>query len=173
MPDDAREWMRALLDKHEGPLIRYATRITGSTELAREVVQDTFCRLCGQPRERVQGHEGEWLFTVCRNRALDVRRKEGRMQTSEAALAIQPSTAPPPAAEVEGREAVGQIMTCLDTLPPNQREVVLLKFQSGLSYKEISSVTELSVSNVGYLLHTALKTLRQKLQSQPGLATTA
>lgn len=95
------------------------------------------------------------------------------MHTSEAALATQPSRGPAPGAALEGREAFGQVLDCMDTLPPNQREVVLLKFQSGLSYKEISSVTELSVSNVGYLLHTALKTLRNKLQSQPGLATTA
>jgi RNA polymerase sigma-70 factor (ECF subfamily) len=165
--------MRGLLERHEGPLLRYATRITGSGELAREVVQDTFCRLCAQPREKVAGHEAEWLFTVCRNRALDVRRKEGRMQTSDAVLAAQPSAAPPPGAAAEGKETLGRILRCLDGLPPNQREVVLLKFQSGLSYKEIAGVTQLSVSNVGYLLHTALKTLRTKLQSRPGLATSA
>ena len=39
-----------------------------------------------------------------------------------------------------------------------------LKFQNGLSYKEISRVTELSVSNVGYLIHTAIQKLRQQLE---------
>ena len=159
--------MRELLKRHESPLLRYAARITGSEELAREVVQDTFCRLCAQPREKVKGHEAEWLFTVCRNRALDVRRKEGRMQTGDAVLAAQPSSAPAPASVAEGKEAVSQVLSVLDTLPANQREVVLLKFQGGLSYKEIAKVTELSVSNVGYLLHAALKTLRGRWGAAP------
>ena len=48
----------------------------------------------------------------------------------------------------------------------NQREVVRLKFQAGLSYAEISRVTGHSVSNVGFLLHTALKTLRRQMQRE-------
>lgn len=167
---DGLEWMRALLAKCEGPLLRYATRITGSEELAREVVQDTFCRLCQQPREKVSGREVEWLYTVCRNRSLDVRRKEGRMQTSDAGLANRAGAGPAPSAVAEGRETSGRVMSLLHTLPENQRDVVLLKFQEGLSYKEISAITELSVSNVGYLLHTALKTLRTRLRSQPATA---
>jgi RNA polymerase sigma-70 factor (ECF subfamily) len=162
--------MRALLTRCEGPLLRYAKRIVGSEELAREVVQDTFCRLCQQPREKVSGREVEWLYTVCRNRSLDVRRKEGRMTVSDAALANRASTSPAPSAVAEGREASGRVMTFVHTLPENQRDVVLLKFSEGLSYKEISAITELSVSNVGYLLHTALKTLRTRMQSQPATA---
>jgi RNA polymerase sigma-70 factor (ECF subfamily) len=174
--DDGRAWMQALLDRNEGPLLRYAARITGSDELAREVVQDTFCRLCAQPRAKVAGHEVEWLYTVCRNRALDVRRKEGRTMvrstSDDALLDRQASPAPAPTAVVERGETVSRVLALLDTLPENQREVVRLKFQGGLSYKEISRVTELSVSNVGYLLHTALKTLRARL-SKPGLAPSA
>ena len=42
----ARErWLRALLDRYEGPLIGYATRLTGDPERARDVVQDVFIRL--------------------------------------------------------------------------------------------------------------------------------
>ena len=167
---DRLSWMRSLLEANEGRLLRYAIRITGSDELGREVVQDTFCRLCAQPREKVAGHEVEWLFTVCRNRALDVRRKEGRMNANDGALATQASADPAPQAVAEGREASGRIFELLHTLPESQRDVVLLKFQEGLSYKEISSVTSHSVSNVGVLLHTALKTLRARLKVQPGLA---
>jgi RNA polymerase sigma-70 factor (ECF subfamily) len=51
----------------------------------------------------------------------------------------------------------------LDLLPPKQREVVRLKFQAQLSYEEIAAITSLSVSNVGVLLHTAIRTLRQRM----------
>ena len=47
-------------------------------------------------------------------------------------------------------------------LPENQQEVVRLKFQNGMSYREIATVTELSVSNVGFLLHAAIQALRAR-----------
>ena len=61
----------------------------------------------------------------------------------------------------EHNEMGERLSTQLQLLPPNQQEVIRLKFQHGLSYKEISAVTGLSVSNVGYLLHVAIKRLRE------------
>ena len=49
-------------------------------------------------------------------------------------------------------------------LPDNQQEVIRLRFTDGLSYKEIAEVTKLSVSNVGYLIHMGVKTLRERLK---------
>ena len=69
--------------------------------------------------------------------------------------------------DIEQREMVGEIFRLLEELPKNQREVVYLKFHCDLSYKEISKVTKLSVSNVGFLMHTALKTIRQRVLSEP------
>jgi RNA polymerase sigma-70 factor (ECF subfamily) len=51
----------------------------------------------------------------------------------------------------------------LSRLTPNQKEVIVLKFQQGLSYEEISQVTGLSSGNVGFLLHHGLKRLREWL----------
>ena len=66
-------------------------------------------------------------------------------------------------AALESREAVDRVSTILDGLPENQQEVIRLKFQNGLSYREISHVTQLSVSNVGYLIHIAIKKIRKQL----------
>ena len=49
-------------------------------------------------------------------------------------------------------------------MPELEREVLRLKFEDGLSYKEMSAVTGKSVSHVGVLLHTALKRIRDALQ---------
>ena len=54
--------------------------------------------------------------------------------------------------------------------PPVEREVLRLKFQNGLSYAEISRVTQLTVSNVGFLIHTAMKTLRAQMQKEEGFS---
>ncbi len=67
---------------------------------------------------------------------------------------------------LEKREAVGEIFRMVESLPKNQREVVYLKFQCDLSYKEISEVTKLSVGNVGLLIHTALRAIRKRVLSE-------
>lgn len=168
--DDTREqadWMRSVLREHEGPLLRYAARLTGSLDRARDVVQDTFVKLCREhTREGLNSHLPAWLFTVCRNHALDLLRKEGRLTAlTDAELAAHPSPEPTPAAQAADREAEVDVLRALDGLPANQAEVIRLKFQNGFSYREISRVTKLSESNVGFLIHTGLKTLRQRVRA--------
>jgi RNA polymerase sigma factor (sigma-70 family) len=131
-------------------------------------VQDTFIRLMAQPPAEVEGHEAEWLFTVCRNRAHDVLRKEGRMKRFEEGQAERlPTPETPPGRALERAEQHEAVRQLLNQLPPNQQEVVRLKFQNGFSYQEISRITSLSVGNVGFILHTALKALRQRMAAMP------
>ena len=67
------------------------------------------------------------------------------------------------AAGLDEKQTVTEIFQIIETLPKNQREVIYLKFQCDLSYKEISSITNLSVSNVGFLIHTAVRSIRKQL----------
>ena len=66
----------------------------------------------------------------------------------------------------EQNEETARIEEMLKELPDNQQEVVRLKFQAELSYKEIAGVLDLSVSNVGYLIHTAIARLRKQLGAE-------
>jgi RNA polymerase sigma-70 factor (ECF subfamily) len=132
------------------------------------VVQETFLRLCRTPREQVAGHEAAWLYTVCRRAALDVKRKERRMtpMTDDAAATFE-STVTDPAIAAERTDAAAEVLRMLDRLPENQREAIALKFGHGLSYKQIADVTGHTVSNVGFLIHAGLKTVRQRLNPAP------
>lgn len=166
--------VRELLARWQGPLLSYARRVTGDAERAREVVQDTFVRFV---RERAatgtehaapaENHAAAWLFAVCRRRAIDVRRKERRMKAVGVIEADGPTRAgvaaeSPPEA-VERRDAGERVQALLARLPERQQEVLRLKFQAGLSYKDIATVTKLSASNVGFLIHTAIKALRARM----------
>lgn len=73
---------------------------------------------------------------------------------------------PRPGRTLEQEETHAAVLRLIDRLPPNQQEVVRLKFQNGFSYKEISRITELSVSNVGFLIHTAVTRLRTEFAAQ-------
>ena len=165
-PEDSGFLERTFADQR-APLLRYATRLLGDPDRARDVVQDTFVRLMAQPPAAIDGHTVEWLFTVCRHRAFDVLRRENRMKRFEEGQ-IERLTAWDlrPGRGLERAETDAAVRELIEQLPPNQQEVVRLKFQNGFSYKEISRITELSVGNVGFLIHTAVHRLRTEFAAQ-------
>ena len=71
----------------------------------------------------------------------------------------------PPDELLEQRETEDRAIALLDRLPETQQEVIRLKFQNDLSYREIADITGHSVSNVGFLLHTGIKRLREMMQT--------
>lgn len=161
-------WVRAAVDRYERALVSYAAHLAGDIERARDVVQETFVRLCAADRSHVEPRLAQWLFAVTRNGAIDARRKEGRMRflnDTEPAAAVRPppEASPGPAEAAERTDSVSLVLKCLADLPPVQQEVIRLKFQHGLSYRAIGEVLNLTATNVGFLIHTGLQTLRNRL----------
>jgi RNA polymerase sigma-70 factor (ECF subfamily) len=166
-PNEHASFMERIVAEQQAPLTRYAARLLGDPEKARDVVQDTFVKLMGQPKEAVDGHVVEWLFTVCRNRAMDILRKEHRMKRFEdGEVERVTATDPRPGRALEQAETHAAMLRLIERLPPNLQEVVRLKFQNGFSYKEISRITEHSVGNVGFLIHTAVSRLRAEFAAE-------
>ncbi len=158
-------WIEASVARWERPLIAYARRILSDDDDARDVVQETFLRLCRQPRGEVEHRLPEWLFTVVRHCAIDHLRKERPMHAIVDQDSAGAATAPPPSARLEAQEASSGLLGALATLPRNQQDCIRLKFQQDLSYQQISSVTGLSVTNIGFLIHTGIKSLRARLST--------
>lgn len=161
---DKEKWIISLVRRYERPLCSYAYSLLRNLEWARDVVQDTFLRLCGQNPEKLKGREAPWLFRVCRNRSLDVLRKEKPVESmsdpQEASMESEERHPDEHAAQNDLRSLLPRF---LSKLPKNQQEVIRLKFQQQMSYREIAQCAQLSESNVGYLLHTGLKTLREQM----------
>lgn len=154
---------KALMKRFELPLLQFAARITGDRERARDIVQETFVQFERKGPVTQNGEPATWLFTVCRNRALNVVRKERRMTfLDDEVMEHEPDEELLPNEMLEQKEARGFLLKIVATLPPRQQEVLQLKFQNGLSYQEIAEITKTSANNVGVLLHTALKTLRER-----------
>src|SRR5207253_9835485 len=158
-----REEFEEIVHRFEIPLLQYARRITGDREQARDVVQETFVRFQRNGALRREDEPATWLFTVCRNAALNVCRKERRMMyVDEEVIEARESEQPMPFDKLEQKEASGYLLRIVGTLPPRQQEVIQLKFQNDLSYQQIAEITKTTANNVGVLIHTALKTLRQR-----------
>ena len=163
-PEPAAWDMAAVVTQFEPRLTRYALHLVGDLDAARDVVQDTFVALWRSDPRRVADQLGAWLFTVCRNRALDVLRKERPMDRLDSSpLRREAAPGPAPATLAEQLDDQARLLVALGDLPARQQEVVRLRFHGELSYREISQITGLSESNVGVLLHTAVYALRDRL----------
>jgi RNA polymerase sigma factor (sigma-70 family) len=154
------EIIDSALQRYERPLISYAKTITNDLESARDAVQETFLRLSRQDVRALEPRLAPWLYFVCRNCALDYIRKVARF-SADGIDEDFPAKDASPAAEVAAAEETERLRWMIAQLPQQQREVVHLKFEAGLSYKEIADAMRMSVSNVGVQLHAAIHTLRR------------
>jgi RNA polymerase sigma factor (sigma-70 family) len=157
-------WLQESFTAYESRLIHYARQFVGDWETARDVAQDSFLKLCQQERHKVGDPPGAWLYRVARNRALDILRHRKRHPQDE--LDGVEETLPHPGVET-GDDRLPLVWDTLKKLTPKQQEVVRLKFLHGLSYQEIRKVTGLSESNIGFIIHGAVRELRDRLQG-PG-----
>lgn len=71
-----------------------------------------------------------------------------------------------PADQIQQQEQTEILNDRISLLPQKQQEVLRLKFQSGLSYREIAEVMDVSATNVGFLLHTAIGKLRMQMGAE-------
>ena len=160
------QWLQSVFNRLQRPLVGYAYKLLGGDwSLAQDCVQEAFVRLCREPRERVESHVDAWLFKTCRNRAMDIHRREARMtfHTDSVALTTLSSREHDPEQQAVTAEQHQRIDREISSLPRLEQEVVLLRLGQGLSYKQIAEVMELSVSHVGVLLHQAMVRLRQAM----------
>jgi RNA polymerase sigma-70 factor (ECF subfamily) len=161
------------LDRYERVLVSYAKEITGDLESARDAVQETFLRLSRQDVVALESRLRPWLFLVCRNCALDHRRKVVRFRAEPIEDDEWLSDEPSPPMHAIAAEDAGRLRELVAALPRQQRELIKLKFEAGLSYKEMAEALRTSVSTVGVQLHDAIKTLRRQWPNEnQGMVTT-
>jgi len=177
---ERRAWVLAALDDYEVRLVRYAARLVGDEDLARDCVQHAFLKLCGESGNATGWHalrysEGRdsanrlaaWLFRVCRNRALDHLRQAGREQSLEESHSRderQPASRDDdPADLADARELSACLRQLVKHLSPAQREVIDL-WCEGFAYKQIGEITGHKEGHVRVLVHRGLTRLREHPQ---------
>lgn len=149
----------------------YAIRLTGDSAWADDLVQETYLRFLQGKVEIQPTAQRAWLYRTARNLFIDQFRRQKRTRKVKSViksdilpgLSQQPSSQPHHALEQE--ESYGEVFDAVDLLPDRQREVILLKFQQGLSYDEISQITGDTKTTIGWLLHEAITKLRKKLNN--------
>jgi RNA polymerase sigma-70 factor, ECF subfamily len=166
-PTPPTQWVAEVFARLEVPLVAYVRRrLDGDLDRARDVVQEAFVKLCQESWPEIEQHVTAWLYRICRNRAIDISRREGHMsamQTTNDTASLQDQLGQTPAEHAEQDEQLEQLRANVVQLTEQQQEILRLRLHDGLSYRQIAEVTGLTVTNVGYHLHQAISQLRTRL----------
>lgn len=167
-PPPGPETIEQLFTALESPLLSYACRLAGELGVAEDLVQEAFMKLHEQFDEVREPRR--WLYRTVHNAALNYRRQAGKVVSLQAVASPEApagnevaDTQSLPDEEIARWEGIGLVRLSLETLDERSREIVRMKFEENLSYKEISVRMGLKVGHVGYLLHHALKGLADEL----------
>ncbi len=161
-----------LVRRHERALLQHARALLGRGSAYEDAVQEAFLRLAQSPPtlpKEVRGdarlesaHLGSWLHTVTRNLCMDTMRSETRRRRREEGAA-QHEAADGGATTVEQQDTRAAVRRELETLPQDQREVLVLRLVGERSYKEIAEITGKKIGTVGWLISVGLQELAARL----------
>ena len=173
MPDETcastPEWetIEQVFAALESPLLAYARRLLGDFAVAEDVVQEAFMKLHTQFQKVLTPQP--WLYRTVHNLAVDHQRRTNRItlfgdgKDDDSPANDIADSQPMPDEQIARWEGIGLVRLVLETLDDRSRELIRLRFNEDLSYKEISDRTGLTVGHVGYLLHHALKAMAVEL----------
>jgi RNA polymerase sigma-70 factor (ECF subfamily) len=136
-----------LVRAHHRAVFSYARRVLGDDDRAGEVAQDTFVRAWRyrDSCDPASGTVRAWLFAIAANRVRDARKARGEQPAGD----DLPEVAAGGEAGLDAfaRGAMrDEVSRAVDALPPDQREVVALKYLSDLSYEDVARILGVSVS---------------------------
>ncbi len=155
------------LREHESALVHYvAGLLRGDWERARDVVQEAFLKMCRQDANALEGGEKGWLYTVCRNGAYDRLRQSKRRREESGDWEALQEPGPDPAETLARSDSAREVWRAVSSLPAKKREVILLRYQQDMSYREIAEITGQPEGTVAYQIHNSLRQLRRTLGSR-------
>ena len=169
-----------LLRRHRGPLFTFLLRMLGDRERAEDLAQEAFLRVVkGAANWQERAKFKAWLYAIARNLCFDQARRD-RFRRTDSLDAAAPGTD----GDADG-QALGERMVSPDagpdraassaelkpvlirailSLPEEQREVFVLREQSGLSFMEIAELVSVNENTVKSRMRYALEGLRKHLE---------
>jgi RNA polymerase sigma-70 factor (ECF subfamily) len=177
---DARAFER-LVARHEKPVWNFLRRFVANAATAEDLLQEVFLRVIKSAHAEESEWRGAakfstWLYTIARNLCVDhARRAVHRDAASldgpghaaadtEATLHDRiPSSDPAPDARVADRQAKARIDAAIAALPPDQREVFLMREVMEMPFAEIAAAVGVSEPTVKSRMRYALEKLRVSL----------
>lgn len=155
--------------KFKKPIMNYVSRSIENEDIAEEITQEIFLKAFRYKEDyQNQFQISTWLWSIAKNTIIDWKRKNKTAQEIPASFPtgeerIDIEQAPDPKLNIESRiiiqEAHQKLLRLTDSLTEMQRKVFLMRMIDQLSYSEISSQLELTLSAAKCLFHRAKTTI--------------
>ncbi|HEX8340547.1 MAG TPA: sigma-70 family RNA polymerase sigma factor [Tepidisphaeraceae bacterium] len=162
---DAGAGERLVLRYHQ-PLMRYLQRLGGQIGVAEELHQQTWLSVL-EHIEKFDPASGNgsfkaWLFRIATNKANDLWRSKGRQKAAHDGLGRITDTEMPAAGfRLEGTEAAVRLQAAIAKLPEAQRQVLSLRYYSGLKFVEIAEMLGCPLNTALGRMHKAMLKLKE------------
>jgi RNA polymerase sigma-70 factor (ECF subfamily) len=163
MPEESG--LKNIINENQAALLRYAERLLNDDTLAQDAVQTAFIKYIKSRNQKIKNPRA-WLFKILRNHCFNILRK----RKTRAEIMLDDRTlkdsahSNTPDRNLINAETSKLLRQSINKLKPRHKEVVILKLEHGKSYKEIAAVLDLTVSNVGFILHSAMNELKNDLR---------
>ena len=156
-----------LYDRYREPIFRFAYRLLGSVEIAEDVTHDCFLSLIRKP-ENFRPERASlktYLYAAARNLALKHFRSQGR-EAGLDEVTEEPKESPRrgPLRKLLDEELATQVREAVFSLPPLQREALILFEYEGLSLNEVAEIAGTDAGAVKARLYRAREGLRRMLR---------
>ena len=147
--------------RYSAMVLKTAYLMLGNKEEAEDALQEVFLKVWQARRtfDPAKGSVPTWLYRITVNLCISKRRKRRPLVLPEESFKPVISSDSDPADEFKK----GRLMLALDSLPPKQRTVVVLRYFDDLSYKEIAQAVGIPVGTVKSRLNHAIGKLRVSL----------
>lgn len=168
-----------LVERHQERIFGYLLGMVKDRDVANDLFQDTFVRAIKAMHAQrasytAQGRWVQWVMRIARNAALDHLRSRKRWRTAPAGddddreplWERLPDNGPDAAEQLQQAEQAEWLKSCIDQLPPEQREVLLLRHESDLTFREIAELTDCSINTALGRMRYALQNLRRMMEAR-------
>ena len=165
--------MDLLVSRHGNALMGYLTATAGA-DAARDLWQEAWLRVMKKSGQFTGGSFRAWLFTIARNLGVDRFRRAPPETSLDAPLDDDgltladciPSSMRAPAAEYELVELRLRAAACVRKLPPDQREIFLLRVQGEMTFAEIAKQLRVPLNTALGRMHYAVTKLRIMMEEK-------
>jgi len=162
-----------LIDRYKRPLFSYLGRVVGEKETAEDMFQDVFIKVIKNIKNyNESGKFHHWLFKIASNLVIDYGRRNHKktqifQQVSDSDFEKAPSgSITIPSQKIEHKEIRVMLDEAIQKLPEEQKQVLLLREHSGLTFKEIASILDRPLNTVLAQMRYALLSLRKNLEKK-------
>ena len=165
---DAAAGEKLVLRYHE-PLIRYLYRLSGKMSIAEDLHQQAWLSVIEHidkfDATIASGGFKAWLFRIATNKANDLWRSGKRQRSAyDGAAQIAPSESPQAGERAESAEEAQKLREAITKLPEQQRQVLLLRYYSGLKFVEIAETLGCPLNTALGRMHKAMQKLKEMME---------